>query len=118
MSTDTSTSSVNLDERLLGDILSAEYTRAVVVTDKKGEVVSSRIGNHESTWNAVDFDMMLASVARCGSPMDFGQLNITAALYDNGTLVAGSNENNNVLIVASSGANLGQLFNQIRRVFS
>jgi hypothetical protein len=107
------------DPAVLADILSLEYTQAVLFTDGTGQILYRESRVDADPELAELCDTMLGAVSQAGLRLDLGELTVTACLFQNGTIVAARSRftRTSIFVLARSSGNLGQLFNQVRRVF-
>lgn len=105
------------DPQVLMDMLSLDYVLAVVFTDGNGLVLHSQV-RADVPYQIGDItDIAIGALSRAGDALEIGPLGIAACLYRGGILVAARSNVTNVAVLAKANANLGQLLNQVRRIF-
>lgn len=103
------------DDGVLADMLSLEYTEAVIVTNGSGQTLHAHTRGALRKDLAEIVDVAHGALVQSGKRLDLDELQLTAAIYRKGTLVAATSGSLRVVVLASGHANLGQLISQVRR---
>ena len=106
------------DAKVVGDLMSLGYTRAIVFTDCRGQVRHAVARSSAPEDIAEVADIALSMLARAGSALKLGALAVSACMYQEGTLILARSGKNQVAVLAEEHANLGQLLNHVRRIFN
>jgi hypothetical protein len=107
------------DPKVLADTLSLEYTRIVLFTDGRGHVLHRESRTTPPAHLPELCDILLGAVRQTGLQLGLGEATTVACMYHDGIIVAARSPTTQVsaYILAQANGNLGQLLNQLRRLF-
>lgn len=105
------------NEEILGELLTLHYVRAVVFTNGSGRAIQVNQRRAAPPQLAKVADLALAALTQTGSALQVGRLEVSANVYEEGVVVLAGAGALRVAVLTDSGANLGTLLNQVRRLF-
>jgi hypothetical protein len=117
MSTDLSQPQSGWDAQALRDIAASRHIEAVVLTSRAGRVLHSELRRDLAEPLGPFLELALECTANMGRRLGLGEMAIAASLNANGAMVCGRTDEHSVVIITSHKGSLGQLLNQVRRVF-
>jgi predicted regulator of Ras-like GTPase activity (Roadblock/LC7/MglB family) len=105
------------DPRILSEVIGSSGAEAVVVTDKNGRIVFSELRREAPAELAEIAELAFAVAGNTGQRLGLGGAQVVASVHERGMLVCGGDDAHTAVVLASEGANLGQLLHAMRRVF-
>jgi hypothetical protein len=105
------------DAQAVREVARAPYVRAVVLTDRSGNVISVHPETPSVACSGPLVELTVAALASAGVTFALGELRVSANVYEQGALIVGRTEDVDLAIFASHEGNLGQLLHAVRLVF-
>jgi hypothetical protein len=106
------------DAHVLADLTELSYTRAVVFTDGLGGILHSvtRTEPPEAIGELVD--IASGGLSQLGTQLGMGTPGVCVCTFNMGMVILSRSETTRVAVLADEHANLGQLLNHVRHIFS
>lgn len=106
------------DARVLADLTDLTYTRAVVFTDGLGRVLHRVTRTDPPAWIGELVDIASGGLSQMGSQLGLGTPGVCVCTFQSGVVILSRSEAARVAVLADEHANLGQLLNHVRHIFS
>jgi hypothetical protein len=106
------------DARVLTDLTNLSYTRAVVFTDGLGRVLHWVTRTEPPKWIGELVDITSGALSQLGSRLGLGTPGVCVCTFHMGVVILSRSETTRVAVLADETANLGQLLNHVRHIFS
>jgi hypothetical protein len=106
------------DVHVLSDLTELTYTRAVVFTDGLGRVLHSVVRTEPPARLGELVDIAAGALAQLGGRLGLGTPGVSVCTFQSGVVILSRSEAARVAVLADEHANLGQLLNHVRHLFS
>ncbi|HTV25892.1 MAG TPA: hypothetical protein VMG12_44650 [Polyangiaceae bacterium] len=106
------------DAHVLSDLTELTYTRAVVFTDGLGHVLHSVARTEPPARLGELVDIASGALAQFGGRLGLGAPGVCVCTFQHGVVILSRSEAARVAVLADEHANLGQLLNHVRHLFT
>jgi hypothetical protein len=106
------------DSSVLTDLAELTYTRAVVFTDGLGHILHSVTRTEPPARLGELVDIASGALAQLGGRLGLGAPGVCVCTFSRGVVILSRSEAARVAVLADEHANLGQLLNHVRHLFS
>jgi hypothetical protein len=113
-----STASPPWDADVLADLAELAYTRAVVFTDGLGHILSIVTRTEPPARLGELVDIASGALGQFGSRLGLGAPGVCVCTFQRGVVILSRSDAARVAVLADEHANLGQLLNHVRHLFS
>jgi hypothetical protein len=113
-----STAILPWDAHVVADLADLAYTRAVVFTDGLGHILHSVTRTEPPARLGELVDIASGALAQFGGRLGLGAPGVCVCTFHQGVVILSRSDAARVAVLADEHANLGQLLNHVRHIFS